>query len=82
MCVFVCFDVHTTALNHGFQVVCMFDFFFILICCTAPVLTYINANEGEYKRERERRRNRIHRPSQGLFLFICICVFPSLYYLA
>lgn len=35
ICLFVSMCIHTIALNHGFQVVCMFDFFFLFLHVTS-----------------------------------------------
>jgi hypothetical protein len=55
-CVFVCFDVHTTALNHGFQVMCMFDSGFFYSYVLHRARTYIHLMRTRVKkrvRERE-----------------------------
>ncbi len=79
---FVCFDVHTTALNHGFQVVCMFDFF-----CYSYVLhrtsAYIHKCKRGWIQERERERwkksNTSTKPrSLSLCMHMCMCISLSI----
>jgi hypothetical protein len=89
-CVFVCFDVHTTALNHGFQVMCMFDSGFFYSYVLHLARTYIHLMRTRVKkrvRERERAKakkksNTSTKPrSLSLCMYMCnsFCILPRLF---
>jgi len=66
---FVCFDVHTTALNHGFQVVCMFDFFLLFLCVASYLCLHTQMQTRVNTRERERTMKEIEYIDQAKVSF-------------